>query len=267
MTGSQLQMLDELEREFERLEQEEARAKPRLVRLSRPAALIGVLLTLALGGGAVAVQSNGTGVPVLDELLRSLPGPEGTPDGGAGQGNQGDPPPERPDLRPGPGEASQPLKVPLDESGSQGQAVAYLTHNGEVCEALTAPRQEGDDVLRGSVGGCAPVDYLAERLDRSGVECCGVTGGANSQIVTGFAHRDVVAIRLYGPGGPVEAGLTEPWTPAATGAEPLRFFLAVVKRQADVGEDGVQPNELPTLTALPRIQAEFSDGHVAEVQP
>ncbi|MEA2456867.1 MAG: hypothetical protein QOI45_3129, partial [Thermoleophilaceae bacterium] len=65
-----------------------------------------------------------------------------------------------------------------------------------------------------------------------------------------------------------EARLTRPWRPRAAGGEPQRFFIAVDERDIDVGVDGVQSDEIDLISPRPpRLELEYSDGHVREVKP
>jgi hypothetical protein len=95
-----------------------------------------------------------------------------------------------------------------------------------------------------------------------------MSGGPDDRTYSGYAAADVVAIRLLLPGGPVEAKLTNPWTPRAPGAGPQRFFVGVDGRDVDVGGDGVQDDELALISPRPpQLELEYADGRVVEVKP
>jgi hypothetical protein len=221
-------------------------------RRRRRVALLAVLpiLLLAATAGAAAVGDFTTGVPAIDGLLAN--------ERGSRPGS---------DLRPGPGGASEPLRLPNSADGRGAAAVAYLSRDGLVCTARGDFRRR-DDAPRGtSGGGCyAPAD-LARILSRRTAICCGSEHGPTRRIYDGFAAGDVVAMRfLMEDGATVDARLTPPWTPDAPGAEPLRLFVAVDERDIDVGGDGVQMDEIELITGPRyRIEADLSDGRTVEV--
>jgi hypothetical protein len=105
-------------------------------------------------------------------------------------------------------------------------SLAYLSRDGEICSATVEDDSEGGP--RGGVGGCVAPGQLSARVERDGLVPSGLTGGPGGVLHDGFAHRDVVSVRAFGPDGPVEAQLTRPWSPDAPGAEPLRYFAVVV---------------------------------------
>ncbi len=103
-------------------------------------------------------------------------------------------------------------------------------------------------------------------LGRKGVILQGSAIGPERRIYDGFAAPDIQEIRLFVDDRLVaRAELTEPWTPAAPGAEPVRFWVAIDETDIDVGDDGVQQDEMHLLPTTPRIEAEFTNGKVIEV--
>lgn len=172
------------------------------------------------------------------------------------------------DVRPGPGGASEALRLPSGADGRDAAAVAYLSRDGLVCKARGDFRR-WDGAPRGSYGGCLRHADLARMLSRRTVYCCASEHGPERRIYDGFAAGDVVALRfLMDDGATVEAKLTPPWTPDAPGAEPLRLFVAVDERDIDVGDDGVQLDEGKLIMGPHyRVEAELSDGRRVEVRP
>jgi hypothetical protein len=62
----------------------------------------------------------------------------------------------------------------------------------------------------------------------------------------GFADGAVRSVRVKGDGDwTVE--MSEPWTPQAAGAPPLRLLVVIDERDIDVGGDGVQMDETDLL--------------------
>jgi hypothetical protein len=231
-----------------------AAARGRIVRRRRRrrAALVVTLVLLLVAAGAAASELTGlsTGVPAVDRLLAVESG-----DGGRGL-----------ELRPGTGGASDPLPAPGLTGGKGGMALAYLSRAGRVCTA--AAEDIGDRGVRGGFGGCYEPADLARRLERRGVVLTSMSGGPDDRTYSGYAAGDVVAVRLLLPGAPVEAKLTEPWTPRAPGGEPQRFFVGVDERNVDVGGDGVQEDEVALISPRPpRLELEYADGRVVEVKP
>jgi hypothetical protein len=216
-------------------------------RRRRRLALLAAIPVLLVGGtaGAAAVGDFSTGVPAIDELLAT--------EGGA--------------RLPGPGGASEPLSIPAGQGGRDAAVVAYLSRDGLVCTAKGDFRR-WDGAPRGSHGGCLPPPYLARMLSRRTAYCCSSEHGPDRRIYDGLAAGDVVALRLLmDDGTTVEAKLTPPWTPDAPGAEPMRVFVAVDERDIDVGDDGVQEDEIELIHGPRyRIEADLRDGRTVEVR-
>lgn len=211
-----------------------------------------VSLSLASAGALAATLAEfTTGVPAIDRLLENSVVPD-----------QGQP---SADLRPGPGDASEPLPLPAGEGGKDAVGVAYLSRDGRVC-AVQGELRRFDNAPRGSYGGCYEPESLAAELARKGAILQGSTIGPERRIYDGFAAADVHEVRLFVNDRQVaRAELTDPWTPAIAGAEPLRFWVAIDETDIDVGDDGVQQDEIDLLpTAPPDLEVEFSDGRVIE---
>ena len=211
-------------------------------------------LALGVGGSALAasVADFSTGVPVIDELLTDQPPRSGV------------------DVRPGPGGASEPLLLPNSGDGRDAAAVAYVNRDGQICKAQGDVRRS-DGAPRGSDGGgdCrAPAD-LARRLDARPAICCGLMAGPARRVYDGLAAGNVAALRLkLESGRTLTARLTPPWTPEVPGAEPLRVFVAIDEADIDVGNDGVQPDELDVVPMYRfTIEARLDDGRIVTVSP
>ena len=229
-----------------------ARRRDRTRRRRRLALLAAVPVLLVVGtAGAAAVGDFSTGVPAIDGLLANEDG----------SGRPGT------DVRPGPGGASEPLRIPAGRDGRDAAVVAYLSRDGLVCTARGDFRR-WDGAARGSYGGCLPPPYLARMLSKRTAYCCASEHGPDRRIYDGLAAGNVVALRLLmDDGATVEAKLTPPWTPDAPGAEPLRLFVAVDERDIDVGGDGVQLDEGDSIMRFPgRAEAELSDGRTVDVR-
>lgn len=219
------------------------RAVTRRRRRRRAATLLAAALALlALAAGAAAVANFSTGVPAVDELLnREAPSA---------------PPGEVPrlDVRPGPGPASDPLPVSL---GGDHQAVAYLSRDGHICTA-TADHHRGG--VRGSYGGCLPVDMVNRQVERRGGIWDGSAIGVDSRTNFFLVDGEVESVRPLGDGD-WTVRMTPPWTAEAPDARPLR--LVVVIDDADIGnpDDDLQPNELPPRAYdEPTLELKYGDG-------
>ena len=229
-----------------------ARRRDRTRRRRRLALLAAVPVLLVVGtAGAAAVGDFSTGVPAIDGLLAN--------EGGSGRPGT--------DVRPGPGGASEPLRIPAGRDGRDAAVVAYLSRDGLVCTARGDFRR-WDGAARGSYGGCLPPPYLARMLSKRTAYCCASEHGPDRRIYDGLTDSDVVAVRfLMEDGAVVKARLTPPWTPPARGGEPLRLFVVVDERDIDVGGDGVQDDEVHLIHGGRfRIEATLRDGRTVAVR-
>ena len=205
-----------------------------------------VVLVLAAGAGASELAGLGTGVPAIDQLL----------DIEHGSGAR--------DIRPA-GSSSDPLPAPGLTGGPNGVALAYVSRAGTICSA--AAEDIGERGVRGGGGACYEPADLERTLDRRGVVCCTLSAGPKARTYAGYAAADIVAIRLLVPGRPA-AELTRPWTPKVPGARPQRYFVATDDRDIDVGDDGVQEDELALIPSEPpRLELEYADGRVVKWEP
>jgi hypothetical protein len=219
-------------------------------RRRRRAAAIAATVALLLAAAATASELTGfsTGVPAVDRLLDVESG-----DDGHGL-----------ELRPGTGGASEALPAPGLTGGKGGVALAYVNRAGDVC--AVAAEDIGERGVRGGFGGCYDPADLARRLDRRGLVVGPMALGADERTYAGHADGDVVALTLLLPDARVRARLTPRWTPK--GGEAQRFWVAADRRKLDVGDDGVQPEELNTVSLIPRAaELRYADGRVVRVKP
>lgn len=189
---------------------------------------------LAATAGATEIAGFTTGVPVVDELI-----------------GIDDPP----NHRPGPGDATKPLSVPIGDGVYQ--TVAFLARDGSVC-IRSAERHRGS--VRGGGGGCPPLEDVYRQIERRGASWHGSSHGPDQRTYQLLVAGEVEEIRPLGPGD-WRILMTPPWTPGAPGARPLRLVAAIDDEDIDVGEDGLQPGKLGLLdSALPRLQLVYADG-------
>jgi hypothetical protein len=203
---------------------------------TRRAALVAavVLCLLAATAGAAELAGFTTGVPEVDELI-------GIDDS--------------PNHHPGPGDATKPLAVPMGDGVYQ--TVAFLARDGSVC-IRSAERHRGS--VRGGGGGCPPLGSIYRQIERKGASWHGSSHGADSRTYELLVAGEVNEIRPLGQGD-WRILMTPPWTPEAPGARPLRLAVAIDDEDIDVGEDGLQPEELGLLDApFPRLELVYADG-------
>ena len=228
-----------------------ARANRRRLRRRRIAlfAALPVLLLTASAGAAV-VGGFTTGVPAVDRLLET-----------EGQSNDATDPSGRPES------ASAVLELPNSADGSGAGEVAYVSRDGRICKAQADLRQR-DGAPRGtSGGGCYVPADLARTLSTHTAICCASSNGPDRRIYDGFAAGDVVALHFHmDDGATFDAKLTPKWTPDVPGAEPLRIFVAVDERDIDVGDDGVQLDDLERFHQRYRVEAELEDGRTVPIR-
>jgi hypothetical protein len=126
------------------------------------------------------------------------------------------------------------------------QMVAYLTQGGQVRIAFAEPHRGG--VRGGGAGGWTAAD-LARRLQRRGPDLHGSTHGPEQRVFYGYADGAVRSVRVKGEGN-WTVKMSEPWTPEVAGARPLRLLVVIDDRDIDVGDDGVQTDEMHALMPL-----------------
>jgi hypothetical protein len=221
-------------------------------RRARRAAIVAAIVVglLAATAGAAELVGFSTGVPVVDELV-------GIESGVPNPGNAGA------DHRPGPGDATEPLPVKIGDGTYQ--TVAYLARDGSICIA-SAERHRGG--VRGSTGGCPPMEDVNRRVERRGAIWYGFSQGPDQRTYNLLVAGDVDSVRALGEGD-WKVVMTSRWTPEAPGARPLRLVVAIDDEDIDVGGDGLQPGELGLLdTGFPRLELTYADGttRVAEMR-
>jgi len=202
-------------------------------RLLLAVAIVVGLLTATAATAALTQFS--TGVSEVDDLLaieRSPAQPGGV---------------RRLDIRPGPGTASEPLAVPI--GGDVYKTVAYLSRDRAVCIS-SADRHRGG--VRGSYGGCLPIDMVNRAIVRKGGIWAGGSGGTDQRATQMLVDAEVKSVRPLGRGD-WKVLMTAPWTPQAPGARPLR--LTVVIDETDVAD-----GEL-SMQFSPALELTYRDGH------
>jgi hypothetical protein len=201
---------------------------------------------LAATAATAAITGFTTGVGVVDELVggeASIQGPDGL---------------RLADRRPGPGTGTEPLAVPMGDGVYQ--TVAYLSRDGAICVA-SAERHRGG--VRGSSGGCPPVEDVNRRVERLGAAWGGSSVGLDERTNNFLVAGDVELVRPLDKGD-WEVLMTPPWTPQAPEGRPLR--LIVVIDNADFGnpDDGFQMDELERygkeLHRIPSLELTYADG-------
>jgi hypothetical protein len=221
-------------------------------------AAIAVAGVLGTAGAAAKIEDYSTGVPVLDEVL-AISAERNPPALSTNRhGEVVGPPPF--DVRPGPGAASPPLELPWGPDGSKGSGVgvAYLNRSNHICFVRVGPERRAD---RGGYG-CTAAHIVDDWLTAAPAAVTG-GGGADPALteVMGYARADVVALRLEGPDGPVEAILGEPWKPGAAEARPIRPFVALFELDTEaLGPEGT----LHAMTGS-NLTATLADGRVVEI--
>jgi len=201
----------------ERLRDKRAR-RARIQSRASVAALASILLILA----SSAASALGVKVPMVDELVDTLAGTSENigkfaPDSSA----------ELRRIRPGPGNSSERLMVPLDGGSKEVVGAAYVTVRGDVCFAVA---DEGLDPTgrRTSGLGCWLPRSIERHVARDRATVSGVSLDA-APIVAGYADDRVEAVSVTGPTGPLTVALTEPWTPQGLDSPRFRVFLAVAQ--------------------------------------
>ena len=203
--------------------QRAARRRPARRAVIVAAVVIGLLAATA---ATAALTNFTTGVPVVDELAGIESGPSV-------------------ELRPGPGDASEALSVPIGDGVYK--TVAYLSRDGGVC-IVSAERHRGG--VRGSFGGCPPLGSIYRQIERKGASWHGSSHGADSRTYELLVAGEVSEIRPRGKGD-WRILMTPPWTPEAPGARPLRLAVAIDDEDIDLDIDH---------GAFPRLELVYADG-------
>jgi hypothetical protein len=201
-------------------------------------AVIALLLTATAATAALTHFS--TGVPAVDELLDV----------------------EVPASRhPSPGDASERLVVP--EGNHRTNVVAYRARNGSICIA-TADFHHGG--VRGSFGGCPPLEYVNRRVRRRGAAMFGMTLGLDRRTYNLLVAGAVRSIDPLGAGN-WKVLMTPPWTPKAPNGSPLRLVVLIDERDYGNPADGFQMDEERLIPReawmLPTLRLSYRDGHTS----
>ena len=213
------------------LREELMRAARRRASRRRPARRALVIAAFVVGllaatAATAALTNFTTGVPVVDELAGIESGPSV-------------------ELRPGPGDASEALSVPIGDGVYK--TVAYLARDGGVC-IVSAERHRGS--VRGGFGGCPPLGDVYRQIDRRGASWHGSSGGPDQRTFDLLVAGEVREIRPLGQGD-WRMLMTPPWTPEAPGARPLRLAVAIDDEDIDFDID---------RGAFPRLELVYADG-------
>jgi hypothetical protein len=195
-----------------------------------------VVSMLAATAATAALTDFSTGVPVVDELV-GIESPPPVP-GGPAVG----------DRRPALGSGTEPLDVPIGDGVYK--TVAYLSRDGGVC-IVSAERHRGG--VRGGFGGCPSLAYVNRRVERRAGLWMGGSNGVDERTTQPLVDGRVRSVRPLGPGD-WRVLMTDPWTPKAPGAHPLR--LVVVIDDADITEE-----ELMVARLAPALKLTYRDGH------
>jgi hypothetical protein len=228
------------------LRDELTRAAGRRASKRRPGRRVAIAVAIVLGllaaaAGAAELTGFSTGVPVVDELVgieSKVPSPGDAP---------------RADHRPGPGDATEPLAAQIGDGTYQ--TVAYLARDGDICIA-SAQRHRGG--VRGSFGGCPPLEDVNRRVERRGAVWYGGSYGPEQRTYQLLVGGEVESVRALGAGD-WRILMTPPWTPQAPGARPLR--LVVVSDEKDLDESDLLE------TGFPRLELTDSNGRTRLAQP
>jgi hypothetical protein len=211
-------------------------AKRRTARRRVVVVAVAALLVAATGATAALTEFS-TGVPVVDELAGIESGPSV-------------------ELRPGPGDASEALLVPMGDGVYK--TVAYLARDGGVC-VVSAERHRGG--VRGSFGGCPALKGLLRRVERSGGAWGGSSHGVDERTYQLLVAGEVRSIRALGEGA-WKVLMTPPWTPEAPGARPLRLVVAI--DEADLALEAT--DFPPEAYRRPRLELTYGDGRTRIIE-
>ena len=184
-------------------------------------------LLLAATAATAALTDFSTGVPPVDELI-GIDMPR--------------------NHHPRPGDATKPLSVPIGDGVYE--TVAYLARDGSVC-IVEAERHRGG--VRGSFGGCPPLEDVVRRVERRGGMWGGSSHGLDERTYKLLVSGEVAAIRPLGRGD-WKVLMTPPWTPRAPEARPLRLVAVIDDEDLEL-EGGDLPRE-----AFPRLELIYRDG-------
>ena len=209
----------ELRLAAERLNDTERRSRARQARMRRYASVAAVGVVVASG----AASAVGVSVPVVDGVVDRLTG-TGTDSRGRFTTSS---PAEFARIRPGPGNSSERVVVPLGGGSDEVAGAAYVTVGGDICFAIANHGVDPTESLAHGLG-CWQPARIKRQIVRASAAVSGVTV-ATAPIVAGYADDQVEAVSIKGPTGPLTAALSEPWAPRGIDRLRFRVFIGVAQ--------------------------------------
>jgi hypothetical protein len=153
--------------------------------------------------------------------------------------------PESRHPAPGPGSASEALPVRIGDGTYQ--TVAYLARDGSVCIA-SAERHRGS--VRGSFGGCPPLEDVNRRVQHRGAVWYGSSHGPDQRTYQLLVGGNVKSVRPLGEGD-WNVLSTPSWTPYAPGARPLKLVVVIDEMDIDMERAGMH---------FPKLELTYANG-------
>jgi hypothetical protein len=139
--------------------------------------------------------------------------------------------------------------------------VAYLSRDGGVCIASAERHRKS---VRGSTGGCLPLDYVGRRVARWGTVYGQSTIGLDERTWAMLVAGTVESVRPLGDGD-WKVLMSPPWTPKAPDARSLRLVVVIDERDYGNPDDGFQMEEQRLIPRdalmLPAVRLTYRDGH------
>jgi hypothetical protein len=151
------------------------------------------------------------------------------------------------DLKPGPGNSTEPLTFPWGNGEGSALAAAYLNRLDHVCFVVDPPND------REFFDGCSSPAVLAQRLGEAAAFLLGVRAD-ESVVVTGYVAATADDVQVEGPQGAMNVQISEPWTPDVPGAPTLRAFVASASAQEATRSDGGNAIDPRSYTISVRLQ-------------
>jgi hypothetical protein len=215
-------------------------------------AAVASLLVLGLGSAAASALIFGTtGIPALDRIVNARHARE-SPRSSARSARQSAPPvgPLSQPFQPAPGETSGPLRWPAADLGDRRlEGFAYLNEPGNVCFVVAVrDRRRPTQAVPANFGACGPFARGIARQLATAPAALAVTRSAAPGFLAGYAAANVEDLTIATPNGqPLRVRLSDPWTPDAPGAVPMRIFIATAPSHAE----GPKPERNPGITRNP----------------